>query len=307
MPPTIIRSPPSVSDYVPLSDYQSQTPETFHGGKPVLHYHATGVLARVYRSQCDSLAFFANPSPLSFPEPSVDNPDEKCEQVVDLYINSENFTIYSPKAECGLSLPYPTITLHAISKIQNTAVDGGQEFPSVYLQLELSDGGEDDESYDTVELTLIPGPPTSPSSAANEPQPEETKKMFEAISECSNLNPDPLGDEDDDEDEYDKIVFEGDVEGREEIPGLPGVYASDSGLPPPMPGSSGWITAENVHEYFDAEGNWIGGEEEEEGVSGELGEGAGRVRGRDEVDAAEEKEVNGGKEEDGESKRVRTE
>lgn len=89
MPPTILRSPPSLSDYVPLSEYQSQTPETFHGGKPVLHYHATGVLARVYRSQCDSLAFFSDPSPLSFPEPSVDNPDEKCEQVVDLFVNSE--------------------------------------------------------------------------------------------------------------------------------------------------------------------------------------------------------------------------
>jgi nucleotide-sensitive chloride channel 1A len=165
MPPTIIRSPPSASDYTPLSEYQSQTPETFHGGKPVLHYHATGVVARVYRSQCDSLAFFSNPSPLSFPEASIDNPDEKCEQLVDLFINSEyvsgarepcllclmltighrNFTVYSPKASCGLSLPYPTITLHAIKKVQNTAVEG-EEFPSVYLQLELSDGGADDES-----------------------------------------------------------------------------------------------------------------------------------------------------------------
>ncbi|OIW30327.1 hypothetical protein CONLIGDRAFT_363864 [Coniochaeta ligniaria NRRL 30616] len=302
MPPTILRSPPSVSDYVSLSEWQSQTPETFHGGKPVLHYHATGVLARVYRSQCDSLAFFSNPSPLSFPEPSIDNPDEKCEQLVDLFINSENFTIYSPKAECGLSLPYPTITLHAIKKVQNTAVEG-EEFPSVYLQLELSDGGEDDESYDTVELTLIPGP--TPGTDKNEPQPEETKKMFEAISECSNLNPDPAEDEDEDEDEYDKIVFEGDIEGRDEIPGLPGVYASATDLPPPMPGSSGWITAENVHEYFDAEGNWIGGEEE--GASGELGEGAGRVRGREEVEGEGGVNGHGAEGEDGETKRVRTE
>jgi nucleotide-sensitive chloride channel 1A len=151
-------------------------------------------------------------------------------------------------------------------------------------------------------LTLIPGPKSG--ADKNEPQPEETKRMFEAISECSNLNPDPTEEDDEDEDEYDKIVFEGDVEGRDEIPGLPGVYASASDLPPPMPGSSGWITAENVHEYFDEEGNWIGGEEEE-GVNGELGEGAGRVRGRDEAEG----EVNGhGTEgEDADAKRVRTE
>lgn len=222
---------------------------------------------------------------------------------------NRNFTIYSPKAQCGLSLPYPTITLHAIKKVQNTAV-AGEEFPSVYLQLELSDGGADDESYDTVELTLIPGPPSS-GADKNSPQPEEAKNMFEAISECSNLNPDPAAEDEDSDggDEYDKIVFEGDVEQQgDEIPGLPGVYASATDLPPPMPGSSGWITAENVHEYFDAEGNWIGGDEEGEGgAGGELGEGAGRVRGREEVEGEGGVNGHGAEGEDGETKRVRTE
>lgn len=78
--------------------------------------------------------------------------------------------------------------------------------------------------------------------------------------------------------------------------------ANDGGLPPPMPGSTGWITAENVNEFFDADGNWIGGDEEE-GVSGELGEGAGTVHGRGEegVEA-----VNGHETDDaGETKRPR--
>jgi len=130
--------------------------------------------------------------------------------------------------------------------------------------------------------------------------------MFEAISECSNLNPDPVEEDDEDEDEYDKIVFEGDIGGGEEIPGLPGVYASTGDLPPSMPGSSGWITADNVHEYFDEEGNWIGGEVAE-GANGELGEGAGRVRGREEVEAEEEVNGHGGQGEDAEAKRARTE
>lgn len=57
-----------------------------------------------------------------------------------------------------------------------------------------------------------------------------------------------------------------------------------------MPGSGGWITAENVGEFFDEEGNWRGGEEwtgDEVfgmpgggvgGGEGGLGEGAGSVR-----------------------------
>jgi nucleotide-sensitive chloride channel 1A len=91
MPPTILRSPPSVADYVSLSEYQAQTPETFHGGKPVLYYHATSVIARVFKSQCSSLPFFSSPSPLSFPEDgaSTETSDEKVEQLVDLFINSE--------------------------------------------------------------------------------------------------------------------------------------------------------------------------------------------------------------------------
>jgi nucleotide-sensitive chloride channel 1A len=87
-------------------------------------------------------------------------------------------------------------------------------------------------------------------------------------------------DEDPDEDGGAQILFEGDYEAVE---GFSGVFAGarDGGLPPAMPGSGGWITADNVHEYFDEEGNWIGGEE---GVSGELGEGAGVVHGREEED-----------------------
>ena len=47
-----------------------------------------------------------------------------------------------------------------------------------------------------------------------------------------------------------------------------------------MPGSGGWITAENVGDFFDEEGNYRAGES--------LGEGAGRVRGREEEDDEDE-------------------
>ena len=50
-----------------------------------------------------------------------------------------------------------------------------------------------------------------------------------------------------------------------------------------MPGSSGWITAENMHEFIDENGNWIEGDNEgDDGQSDEpLGPGAGTVRARD--------------------------
>jgi nucleotide-sensitive chloride channel 1A len=147
------------------------------------------------------------------------------------------------------------------------------------MQLEFSDlfaAGEDDDEDGTVELTLIPPPSTEEGRSA-------IQTLFEAVSNCSNLHPDPSFEDDEemgDGDVDSRIVFEGNV-GYEGISGLPGVQAgaADGGLPPPFPGSGGWITAENVSEYFDEDGNWIG-----EGSGESLGEGAGRVRTRDEVD-----------------------
>lgn len=55
------------------------------------------------------------------------------------------------------------------------------------------------------------------------------------------------------------------------------------GLPPLMPGSGGWITADNVGDFFDEGGNWRGREGGGVGEGGEgigLGVGAGRVRSR---------------------------
>jgi nucleotide-sensitive chloride channel 1A len=183
------------------------------------------------------------------------------------------------------------------------------------IELDPSPSDEDDEP-ETLELTIIPPsiPETESANPAQAAAPDTIKALFEAVSNCANLHPDPI--EQDDEDMLDgsyddRIVFEG-----EAIDGLPGAFSSRAdagGLPPPFPGSGGWITAENVNEFFDAEGNWIGGAEEEEEQE-PLGEGAGRVRGRDEVDAVEgggegEVKVNGhgGGEGDEEVKRQRTE
>ncbi|KAK3370355.1 regulator of volume decrease after cellular swelling-domain-containing protein [Podospora didyma] len=311
MLPETIRSPPSLSEFKTLAEHLEQTPETFYGGKPVLYYHATGAKAWVPKSQRGNLPFFpadlssapTEPESLALEKLTLDeSPDENVEQKVDLYVSSKTLTIFCPATESGLSIPYPLVSIHAVK----TYSQGEHKVPTVYLQLELSDGGANDDDFDTVELTLIPSP--SSSSADSTPiaadttttggdstLPREISALFNAISECSNLNPDPEA-SDEEEEEDDRIIFEAD---HQAIEGFSGVFAGarDGGLPAAMPGSSGWITAENVGEFFDADGNWIGGEE---GVSRELGDGAGVVHGRDD-------DMNGhGTDEEGDLKRTRT-
>ncbi|KAK4466979.1 regulator of volume decrease after cellular swelling-domain-containing protein [Cladorrhinum samala] len=308
---TTIRSPPPLSDYTPLAEHQSHTPSSFFDAKPILHYHAVGAKAWIPKSQRGKLPFFPGDLETAPTAPEnaalTDATEETVEQTVDLFVNSRTLTIYSPAAENGLSIPYPQISIHALKTLSSSEEENSAKFPAVYLQLELAEGGSD-EDFETVELTLIPSPASSSTDQLEEtatPAKTEAVKLFEAISECSNLNPDPVqeGDEDEDDEVGGRIIFEGDHQPHEAIEGFTGVFAgaADGGLPPAMPGSGGWITAENVHEFFDAEGNWIGGGDEEEGAGEELGEGAGAVHPRDE----EGEGVNGHEGGESESKRVR--
>lgn len=149
------------------------------------------------------------------------------------------------------------------------------------MQLDFANGGADDDDFQPVELTIVPlGAATTPSQAS---------QLYKAIATCSNLHPDPNadGDDDDEDDNFDRIVFEGNAE-YEAMDGFPGILrgSATDGLPPPMPGSGGWITAENMHEFFDEDGNFLGrgGEDGDAAEGDELGEGAGRTRARDEVE-----------------------
>ncbi|CEI69485.1 hypothetical protein FVEN_g7008 [Fusarium venenatum] len=278
MLPTTIRTPPQTGDYTPLDEYQTTTPESFIGGTPVLHYHLEGAKAWIPKSQCGILALFPADSSEkpSAPEGDSINGDveELVEQTIDVFVNSEALTLFSNKVGAGVSIPYPSISIHAIKQIGPES--DAERTQAVWMQLEFSDGGAEDDDFNTVDLTIIPPKSDFESSAA--------KQLYETMATCSDLHPDPNDDEDD-EDDYDRIVFEGSEE-HQAIEGFTGVMrgASNGGLPPPMPGSGGWITADNLHEYFDENGNWIGqgAEDQEE----ELGEGAGRVRDRDEAEGA---------------------
>ncbi|KAI0471750.1 regulator of volume decrease after cellular swelling-domain-containing protein [Xylariaceae sp. FL0804] len=319
---TVIDACPSADeDFEPLSEYQAQTPETFFDGKPILFYHDANIKAWIARGQYARLpALFSGITQASPPEAYAlegEGQDTSEEERIEVFVASDKLTIFSHSRGSGYQIPYPAITLHAVKNFHHLHMPEDQSFKfvGVYMQLEFaSPGGDDDgdEPEDPIELTLVPYKglpkehPTPDDRTIDPLNTERTNALFNQISACSNLNPDPGHEEDEEDDgDGDHIIFEGDVpQPGTAVEGLPDVLRGDGagGLPPPMPGSSGWITAENVHEYFDEEGNWIG----QDGVSGELGDGAGRVRGRDEVE--QQDGTNGHTDaEDGEAKRTRTE
>lgn len=170
---------------------------------------------------------------------------------------------------------------------------------------ETFDADADYDEDDVVDLTIFPSAQSDGSSsqptASNPPVDEVTEgtsstnqtpiqRFFAGLSTCSNLHPDPAGMnsadslDDDVSDDEDPIIFEGSVGYNSAL--LP-TSSRDDGLPPPFPGSSGWITAENVDEYFDEDGNWRNNAVQPGGGGGgggSLGPGAGTVRPRGEID-----------------------
>lgn len=174
------------------------------------------------------------------------------------------------------------------------------------MQIATPDAAPSDEDEEQcITLTVVPpsepgavggstatAEPTIPTASepatpdlSDAPTETPTQMLYAAVSACSNLHPDPVepGDEDEDkyltEEEHGNALFQA---------GLMATRMTDGGLPPPVDGSSGWITAENMHEFFDEEGNWIAGGEP---PSLPLGPGAGTVRAREEGDEDEQMEA----------------
>jgi nucleotide-sensitive chloride channel 1A len=174
-----------------------------------------------------------------------------------------NVILFSVSASKGVSIDYPSIALHAIGSQDGQA--------AVYLQLDLHDKEltNDDDDIQTLTLHLTPqDEPLAEDSAPTNGHSESAettngasvtnnsaaKALFEALSACADLNPDPM-DEDDEDGE---------------------------GVEMPEPGAGGWITSENMHEFMDENGNWTGPE------IPVLGAGAGQVRTRDEAAGEQE-------------------
>jgi nucleotide-sensitive chloride channel 1A len=93
--------------------------------------------------------------------------------------------LWFPEHGSGISISYPSITLHAIQSAQQ---------PSLYLQIESSelvqnDNGHEhgEESLEFMEIVIVPENLSS------------LQKFYEALSDCASLHPDLDVDDDDDE------------------------------------------------------------------------------------------------------------
>lgn len=126
----------------------------------------------------------------------------------------------------------------------------------INVSLNDADSVNEDDDIQVLEVTVLP-----PNYTSTTPAPETAciKDIYSAMNTCADLHPDPNSSEAEDEEED---MME--------------------------PGATGWITAENMNEYLDEDGNFRGGIQV---IGGEaLGPGAGTVRFREEGD---EDHVNG--------------
>lgn len=290
----VLTAAPSRGSFTPLAEHQSTTPASFTSGPPVLHYHSGRckvILLESELSTAPALSNLAAKAKQSQSNGSETNgtdtdtdPSQRTIENVNVWVTSEyvltssgfstnicsKLFLFSNPLNTGLSISYPTISLHAIQSLPTPTERG------LYMQLIPQN---DDEEPEIISLTIIP-PSSEPSEAVQQgqrsegaEQDEDTQQegqspieaLFTALSDCSNLHPDP---EDDDE-EGSRLIQAGLA--------LPGM--NDGSLPPPMPGSGGWITAENMHEFVDEDGNFKDDEMEDyDDGERELGPGAGTVR-----------------------------
>ncbi|OJD10045.1 hypothetical protein ACJ73_09962 [Blastomyces percursus] len=329
----VLHNPPESSSFILLAEHQSHTPASFYSGPPILHHLSERCKIVILERELDKSSALSGLRPkargaeavngISVAETSVsatvpaaassDGEKEIVIDGVDVWVTSERLLLYSQLSETGVAIPYPSISLHAIQRLQipnssspATPPTGDENtVQGLYMQLatDSHDNQEDEDmEEDSTCLTIVPPPPPPPQPQPepqaqeqqqqqqqqeednlitteedeNKPSQTPTQDLFAAVSACSNLHPDPASQPGTDD--------EGDAEMQDnptqQLDGsilyqngliIPGNNAG--GLPPAMPGSGGWITAENLHEYFDEEGNWKG----RDGDEGKQGEEAGGV------------------------------
>jgi len=91
MLPTTIHASPALESFTPIAEHQSQTPTTFYGSKPILHYHDAGARALVSQDHVSKFPVFARQP--AQPETGTTGDDGTANkimaEVVDVFVSSE--------------------------------------------------------------------------------------------------------------------------------------------------------------------------------------------------------------------------
>ncbi|KAL8278422.1 hypothetical protein RQP46_009112 [Phenoliferia psychrophenolica] len=158
----LLSSPPSVLTDAQLSELSGSTPASFQGIPPLLRHQELNVQLSV--------------------EPAFEG---YVGGSGTLFVTEDSVSFFSSETSTGLAIPYPHITLHAISRapITTTGTGGG---PCIYCQVDESEGGDDSEAaHDedgyaiSREVIIVPADPSS------------LDKIFEMLSTCAALHPPP--------------------------------------------------------------------------------------------------------------------
>ncbi|KAJ3906459.1 regulator of volume decrease after cellular swelling-domain-containing protein [Lentinula edodes] len=130
-------------------------------------------------------------------EPSLDGFSEDDAKEGILYV-LESVLIFMSKTGKGFQIEYPSITLHAVSR--------GDTPPSIYCQLDessakamemLEDENEEEETQEDMDMRVLNIVPS---------RVESLDPIFEALSLCAALHPDPPGS--DDEEDFDEAFID---------------------------------------------------------------------------------------------------
>ncbi|KAF7585090.1 hypothetical protein BBP40_000363, partial [Aspergillus hancockii] len=235
-----LQTPPETSSFVLLADHQSRTPASFHSGPAVLHHHSKHCKLVILEHELvatpvlNSLRGASTPAPANrtasqSQENAADGEETEGKEIVidgiDVWVTSDKFLLYNPTLSTGLSIPYPTISLHAVQRL--TLPSTPTEVQGLYMQIATpTEQPSEDDFEEHLTLTVVP-PPSEAGEGEPESNPDEetpTQALYNAVSACSNLHPDPTSD---DEAEGESSLFGA---------GLVQAGSADGGLPAPVDG-----------------------------------------------------------------------
>ncbi|KAJ5451339.1 hypothetical protein N7491_000521 [Penicillium cf. griseofulvum] len=264
----VIRSAPEASSFVPLAEHQSRTPSSFYSGPPVLYHHSQRCKIVILERELlatPALNVLRGQDAVNNSAASQDQQDGDEKEVaisgVDTWVTSDKFFLFSPTASTGVSIPYPSISLHALQRLHVPDTDA--EVQGLYMQVATPSAPSADDEEECITMTVVLPADATLQEPVNAETDTPTQQLYDAG--------------DDDEEDGPKFIS------AEEHDGV--FQLGNGDLPPPVDGSSGWITADNMDQFFDADGNWIAAGEP---PSFPLGPGAGTVRAREAENGVEE-------------------
>ncbi|KAG2169611.1 hypothetical protein VTO58DRAFT_107682 [Aureobasidium pullulans] len=248
----IIEQSPRESDYTTLQAHQEETPTSYYEGKPVLHHKVQNATLKVSEQELASnsalRALRTSAGPGAGPHASPHSHTNGDGEESRVEVTITRIQIW---VSSDIFTLWSSTAGTGVQIPYRTISLHARQQNALYIQLCLSDISQTaDDDLETVELLLTPDPTVDGNAT------EAAEQLFNAVSACADLHPDP--DEDDEQEQE------------------------------PEPGTGGWITADNMQDFMDENGEFRMPE------GGSLGVGAGSVRTADQFEDADAgDEVNG--------------